>query len=107
MTGKARSANWLDREAEPVDCAKLVELGAVASLPLRDIAREVQKPSQNLYTDLLLAHVGETTRAADTSARNTSEELGVRALEPLSGPRSASSGARRSLRKARACRATT
>ena len=80
VTGKARSVNWIDREAQPVDYDKLVELGAVASLPLRDIAREVQKPSQNLYTDLLLAHVGEKTRGADTSARMTSEDLGVRAL---------------------------
>ena len=63
-----------------MDYDKLVELGSVASLPLRDIAREVQKPSQNLYTDLLLAHVGETTRGADTPARETSEDLGIRAL---------------------------
>ncbi len=80
VAGKARSVNWLDREAQPVDYGKLVELASVASLPLRDIAREVQKPSQNLYTDLLLAHVGETTRRADTSAWTTSEELGVRSL---------------------------
>ena len=50
------------------------------SLPLRDIAREVQKPSQNLYTDLLLAHVGEKFRPADSPAGETSEDLGVREL---------------------------
>jgi len=80
VAGRARSVNWLDREAEPMDYAKLVELGHIESLPLRDIAREVQKPSQNLYTDLLLAHVGETTRGPDTSGRATSEDLGIRAL---------------------------
>ncbi len=50
------------------------------SLPLRDIAREVMKPSQNLYTDLLLAHVGEQARAADSRAEETSEDLGIREL---------------------------
>jgi serine-type D-Ala-D-Ala carboxypeptidase/endopeptidase (penicillin-binding protein 4) len=52
----------------------------VESLPLRDIAREVQKPSQNLYTDLLLAHVGERFRPADSPADLTSEDLGIREL---------------------------
>src|ERR1039458_971021 len=73
VTGKVRSMNWLDRGQ--LDRDKLVELGSVASLPLRDIVREVQKPSQNLYTDLLLAHVGEQARTADTPAGGTSEEL--------------------------------
>jgi serine-type D-Ala-D-Ala carboxypeptidase/endopeptidase (penicillin-binding protein 4) len=80
VKGRARSVNWLEREAQPLDFARLVELGAVASLPLREIVREVQKPSQNLYADLLLAHVGETTRGPDTPAGSTSEELGVLAL---------------------------
>ena len=80
VSGQTRSVNWMDREGQPVDHGKLVELGAVTSLPMRDIAREVQKPSQNLYTDLLLAHVGEQTRTAETPGRTTSEELGVRAL---------------------------
>ena len=80
VSGKVRSMNWLDREAQPFDRDKLVELGTVESLPLRDIAREVQKPSQNLYTDLLLAHVGEQSRMADTPAGQTSEDLGIREL---------------------------
>jgi D-alanyl-D-alanine carboxypeptidase/D-alanyl-D-alanine-endopeptidase (penicillin-binding protein 4) len=37
------------------------------------------KPSQNLYTDLLLAQVGEQHRT-QTSANETSEELGIREL---------------------------
>ena len=78
--GKARSVNWLDREVKPLDCGSLVELGEVESPPLRDIAREIEKPSQNLYTDLLLAHVGEKFRAADSRANDTSEDLGIREL---------------------------
>ena len=78
--GKVRTMSWLDRQARPLDCSGLVELGSVESLPLRDIAREIEKPSQNLYTDLLLAHVGEKFRGADSRAYETSEELGIREL---------------------------
>jgi D-alanyl-D-alanine carboxypeptidase/D-alanyl-D-alanine-endopeptidase (penicillin-binding protein 4) len=80
ITGKLRTMNWLDREAQPFDRNRLVELGSVASPPLRDIAREVEKPSQNLYADLLLAHVGEQARTADTPPDETSEDLGIREL---------------------------
>jgi D-alanyl-D-alanine carboxypeptidase len=51
----------------------LHEIAFVESPPLRDIAREIQKPSQNLYTDLLLAHLGEHFRTADTPSRTSSE----------------------------------
>jgi serine-type D-Ala-D-Ala carboxypeptidase/endopeptidase (penicillin-binding protein 4) len=80
VSGKARSMNWLDRQVQPLDLDRLVELSSVESLPLRDIAREVQKPSQNLYTDLLLAHVGEKFRPADSPGEETSEDLGIREL---------------------------
>jgi hypothetical protein len=39
VTGKLRSVNWLDRQAQPLDRDKLVELGSVQSLPMREIAR--------------------------------------------------------------------
>jgi serine-type D-Ala-D-Ala carboxypeptidase/endopeptidase (penicillin-binding protein 4) len=80
IDGKVRTANWLDRQVQPIDCNTLVELGAVQSPCLRDIAREVQKPSQNLYANLLLAHVGEKSRTPDSPADQTSEELGIREL---------------------------
>ena len=68
-----------------MDYGRQVELGAVASRPMRELAREVQKPSQNLYTDLLLAHVGEQSRTANTAARATSEDLGIRELNRFLG----------------------
>ena len=58
VSGKTRTVNWLDRQVRPLEADKLIELGAVESLPMRDIVREVHKPSQNLYTDLVLAHLG-------------------------------------------------
>jgi D-alanyl-D-alanine carboxypeptidase/D-alanyl-D-alanine-endopeptidase (penicillin-binding protein 4) len=80
IRGKARSACWLDRQAQPINIESFVELGSVQSPPLRDIAGLVLKPSQNLYADLLLAHVGETSRPPDSPADQTSEALGIREL---------------------------
>jgi D-alanyl-D-alanine carboxypeptidase/D-alanyl-D-alanine-endopeptidase (penicillin-binding protein 4) len=80
VSGKVRTLSWLDRQAHPIDYGSLVELGSVDSLPLRDIAREVEKPSQNLPADLLLAHVGEKFRTADSPPNETSEDLGIREL---------------------------
>jgi D-alanyl-D-alanine carboxypeptidase/D-alanyl-D-alanine-endopeptidase (penicillin-binding protein 4) len=80
VQGKLRTLNWLDRGPAPLDCDAMVELGAVESLPMRDLAREVFKPSQNLYTDLILAHVGEKNRSSDDHPEETSEDLGIREL---------------------------
>lgn len=81
VEGKARSMHSLDRQAEPINCHEMMELGAVESLPMSAIAREVQKPSQNLYADLLLAQVGERARKAETAPETTSEELGLAELK--------------------------
>src|SRR5262249_51118060 len=80
VAGKIRTVNFLDRQVDPIHIEKLVELGSVESPPLSKIAREVMKPSQNLYTDLLLAHVGEQHRTPQTSPNESSEDLGIREL---------------------------
>jgi len=85
VDGKVRTMGWLERQAVPIHIEKLVELGSVESLPMSDIAREVMKPSQNLYTDLLLAHVGEQHRTPQTPLNETSEELGIRELNKFLG----------------------
>jgi D-alanyl-D-alanine carboxypeptidase/D-alanyl-D-alanine-endopeptidase (penicillin-binding protein 4) len=58
VAGRARVIDWKYREVTPVDFAKLTELGAVESAPIKDIVRETLKPSQNLYSQLLLLQVG-------------------------------------------------
>jgi D-alanyl-D-alanine carboxypeptidase/D-alanyl-D-alanine-endopeptidase (penicillin-binding protein 4) len=63
----------------------LVELGSIESPPMSDLVREVMKPSQNLYTDLLLAQVGEQRRPTGASAEATSEELGITELNKFLG----------------------
>jgi D-alanyl-D-alanine carboxypeptidase/D-alanyl-D-alanine-endopeptidase (penicillin-binding protein 4) len=78
VEGKTRTINWLDRQTRPLNTNQLIELGAITSLPLRDLVREVQKPSQNLYTDLVLAHIGSLQGGTPTQ---TSEDLGIRELQ--------------------------
>jgi D-alanyl-D-alanine carboxypeptidase/D-alanyl-D-alanine-endopeptidase (penicillin-binding protein 4) len=81
VTGRTRAVNWLDRQADPLDFNKWMELGSVESQPLREIVIEIQKPSQNLYTDLLLAHVGVNSLTVSTAPEQTSEAAGIKALE--------------------------
>ena len=81
VSGKTRTLNWLDRQAKPTNLGKLVELGCVESLPMRDLVREVQKPSQNLYTDLILAHVGALEQNAQGNWYQTTEDVGIRELQ--------------------------
>ncbi len=80
LKGKLRTATWPQSRISSTGCAQMVELGSMLSPPLSEIAREIQKPSQNLYTDLLLAQVGETLRTPGEEDSDTSEELGVREL---------------------------
>ena len=58
VTGRARTIDWKYREVTPVDFTKLIELGFVESLPLKEIVRETLKPSQNLYAQMLLLQAG-------------------------------------------------
>ena len=85
VAGSVRTVGWMDRATGPLDIHKLVELGAAESLPMRDLAREVLKPSQNLYADLLLAQVGEKRRATEPPSARTSEALGIRELDQFLG----------------------
>ena len=84
VQGKGRSVSDMDRPSGPLDCDRLVELGFVESPPMRDLAREVEKPSQNLYADLLLAQVGEKSRPTQDNV-TASESLGVRELNKFLG----------------------
>lgn len=77
--GNVRTVTSL--EPKPTDCRGMIELGSMESLPLKVIAGEILKPSQNLYADLLLAQAGESTRSSTTPDSDTSEELGIAELK--------------------------
>lgn len=77
VDGTARSVHW--PEASPVPTTA-VKLGEITSPPLRELVSAFMKPSQNLETDLIFAHVGEMWRAPDAPAWRTSEQSAVAVL---------------------------
>ena len=79
VKGGLRSVNWLDRDARPLDSARLVEIASVESRPLSEIVAKMMKPSQNLYAQLLLLQVGARSRKTDSKAKTT-EEAGIAEL---------------------------
>jgi D-alanyl-D-alanine carboxypeptidase/D-alanyl-D-alanine-endopeptidase (penicillin-binding protein 4) len=81
ITGRVRTIDWKYREVTPIDFTKLVELGSIQSLPLKEIVRETMKPSQNLYAQLLLLQVGANPPLnADQPPDQTTEKAGIEAM---------------------------
>ena len=81
VEGKARSMSWIDRQVEPFDSTKYVELSAVQSPPLHDLLRETQKTSQNLYADLLFNIVGVVAPMEMPGIGDTTEETAAKTLK--------------------------
>ena len=77
VEGRPRSVRWPDA---PAVADGAVRLGEVRSAPMRELVAAFMKPSQNLETDLVFAHIGEARRTAATPARRDSESLAVEAL---------------------------
>ena len=73
VRGHTRTVDWKYREVAPLDVRKLNELGSVESLPVKDIARETLKPSQNLWAQLLLLQVGAMAERFDSAHRQAGE----------------------------------
>ncbi len=81
VSGRLRAINWKDREVMPLDRKQWLELGSLESPPLRELVREVLKPSQNLYTDLILAHLAATLAVNRPPGEGTTaRESGMREL---------------------------
>ena len=81
VTGRARTIDWKYREVTPIDFTKLVELGSIQSLPVKDIVRETMKPSQNLYAQLLLLQVGANPPAGVLPPPDqTTEKAGIEGM---------------------------
>jgi len=78
FTGRTRTVDWRERERAPLEVSALVELATRQSPPLSVIAAQTMKPSQNLYTELLLRALGKAT-AADP--KQLSDEAGFAAVK--------------------------
>lgn len=74
--GETRTINWLDRDVEPFDSSAFTEVAHVESKPMSELVKQMMKPSQNLYAQLLLLQVAEKART-DDNKRMTSESVGL------------------------------
>ena len=70
VAGRTRTIGWKYREVTPLDVTRLIEIGSIESMPMKDLVRETLKPSQNLWAQLLLLQVG----AAAGEARREAEQ---------------------------------
>jgi serine-type D-Ala-D-Ala carboxypeptidase/endopeptidase (penicillin-binding protein 4) len=79
FTGRARTVTAEERAdaSRPLEVSSLVEVAARQSPPLSIIAAQTLKPSQNLYTELLLRALG---KAAGTDSRLDAEAAGIKAV---------------------------
>ncbi|HEV2762223.1 MAG TPA: D-alanyl-D-alanine carboxypeptidase/D-alanyl-D-alanine-endopeptidase, partial [Pyrinomonadaceae bacterium] len=83
ITGQTRTLDARAREAAPIETLGLVEIASRPSPPLSVIAAQTLKPSQNLYTELILRTLGRNFSA---DPRRPSDEAGIEAVRAfLSG----------------------
>ncbi|HEY0097896.1 MAG TPA: D-alanyl-D-alanine carboxypeptidase/D-alanyl-D-alanine-endopeptidase [Pyrinomonadaceae bacterium] len=75
VRGRTSVVNAEMRRAAPLDPAKLFEVAKRESPPFSEIAAQTLKPSQNLYTELILRTLGK--RFPPTDARLTSAQAGI------------------------------
>ncbi|HVF58137.1 MAG TPA: D-alanyl-D-alanine carboxypeptidase/D-alanyl-D-alanine-endopeptidase [Pyrinomonadaceae bacterium] len=78
VSGRTRTIDAQERTRTPLQVSSLVEIAMRQSPPLSVIAAQTLKPSQNLYTELLLRALGKAAAAGD--AQKTSEEAGIKAV---------------------------
>ncbi|HEX8143410.1 MAG TPA: D-alanyl-D-alanine carboxypeptidase/D-alanyl-D-alanine-endopeptidase [Pyrinomonadaceae bacterium] len=78
ITGRSRTVDAPAIPAATTDTSSLVEIAKMASEPLSVIAGLALKPSQNLYTELILRALGKAT---GTSHRLSSEEAGIETVK--------------------------
>ena len=83
VTGQSLVADASTRQAQPLRVESLVELASVQSPPLSVIIAQTMKPSQNLYTELLLRTLGKMSVPAGTISlmERTSVDDGVQAVK--------------------------
>ena len=79
VTGQTRTVDAQGRaDGQPLQVSSLVEIAARKSPPLSVIAAQTLKPSQNLYSEILLRTLGKMNTAADPKL--SSEDAGVQAV---------------------------
>jgi len=80
VKGDIRRITADDKAAGPASNDELIELTSVSSPPMRELVKQMMKPSQNLYAQLLLLQVAarHADHAKDLSV--TTEDIGLRRM---------------------------
>lgn len=83
ITGKSRTTGPINQPTIAATTPLGVEITSIESEPFSVIAAQTLKPSQNLYTELILRTLGKVTPPPPTMPplRQTSEELGIEAVK--------------------------
>ena len=83
ITGQSQTIDARGRGGLPLRTESLVEIASVQSPPLSVIAAQTMKPSQNLYTELLLRTLGKTAapNGLSPNAERTSADDGIEAVK--------------------------
>ena len=82
ITGKVRHIGYIERMNDPFDPQRLSLLGSFQSRSLSEMLKIVNKPSQNLHTELFLRQLGvkkETPSRDDYGRPRTADALGNKA----------------------------
>jgi D-alanyl-D-alanine carboxypeptidase/D-alanyl-D-alanine-endopeptidase (penicillin-binding protein 4) len=83
ITGQSQTIDALGRGGQPLQTNSLVEISSVESPPLSIIAAQTLKPSQNLYTELILRALGKAAAPNGTpsSPERTTADDGIDAVK--------------------------
>jgi D-alanyl-D-alanine carboxypeptidase/D-alanyl-D-alanine-endopeptidase (penicillin-binding protein 4) len=83
ITGQSQTIDARGRGGLPLRTESLVEIASVQSPPLSVIAAQTLKPSQNLYTELLLRTLGKTSAPSGLapSPERTTVDDGIEAVK--------------------------
>lgn len=73
ITGRTRTMTARSRGEVPLNTSSLAELTQWNSPPLSEIAGKTLKPSQNLYSELILRALGQSAWPNDPSIRSSSD----------------------------------
>jgi D-alanyl-D-alanine carboxypeptidase/D-alanyl-D-alanine-endopeptidase (penicillin-binding protein 4) len=83
ITGQSQTIDASGRNGQPLQTNSLVEITSVQSPPLSVIAAQTLKPSQNLYTELILRSLGKSVAPNGTasSTERTTTDDGIEAVK--------------------------
>ena len=81
ITGQSQTIDARGRNGLPLQTNSLVEIASVQSPPLSFIIQQTLKPSQNLYTELILRALGKSVSPNGSGPEKTTADDGIDAVK--------------------------